>query len=140
MLHFFKINVLAKTRNTRIELTRDFDKTRSRWRNAYTLKLTCEGEPLVGEELEFWFVERDQPGYDSYNKDSLEERMKKGGEVIRVRTDKQGMAQVTIPRLDRIENIHHSSQIVARFNADRSNLQYKPAQTPMFEFYSNMAY
>jgi hypothetical protein len=66
--------------------------------------------------------------------------MKKGGEVIRVRTDKQGMAQVTIPRLDRIENIHHSSQIVARFNADRSNLQYKPAQTPMFEFYSNMAY
>ena len=140
MLHFFKINVLAKTRNTRIELTRDFDKTRSRWRNAYTLRLTCEGEPLVGEELEFWFVERDQPGYDSYNKDSLEERMKKGGEVIRVRTDKQGMAQVTIPRLDRIENIHHSSQIVARFNADRSNLQYKPAQTPMFEFYSNMAY
>ena len=45
---------------------------------------------MVGEELEFWFVERDQPGYDSYNRDPLEERMKKNWKVIQVPQTSRG--------------------------------------------------
>jgi hypothetical protein len=140
MIHSFKVKVLRKTKNAHIELTREFDESKSCWRNAYTLKLTCGGQPLAGKELEFWFVERGKPGYDSWNKMPLEERMKIGGEVLRVRTDENGIARVSLPQLDEVESPHHTTQIVVRYNADRGDPDYKAAQTPQFEFYSKQIY
>jgi hypothetical protein len=139
-IHFFKVEVLRKTKNTRLELERDFDESASRWRNSYTLKLTCDGQPLADKEIEFWFVERGKPGDDSHGKFLLEERMKMGGELIRVRTNAKGIAGVAIPRLDTIEYIHHYIQLVARFNWDHHDPDYKPAQTPQFQFYSFARY
>ncbi len=140
MIHFFRVEQLRKTKNTHIELVRDFDETKSRWKNAYTLTLTCDGQPLAGKELEFWFAERGKPGYEDFVKTSLEERMKMGGETIRVTTGSDGAAHVAIPRLDAITYIHHAIQLVARFNADRRDPDYKPAQTLEFQFYSNQVY
>ncbi len=140
MIHFFRVEQLRKTRNTRIDLVRDFDEAKSRWKNAYTLTLTCDGQPLAGKELEFWFVERGKPGYDDAGKLRLEERMRMGGETIRVTTGNDGIARVGIPRLDAITYIHHDIQLIARFNADRRDPEYKPAQTLEFQFYSNQVY
>jgi hypothetical protein len=138
MIHFFNVERLRKTKTTHIELNRDFDEGAHRWKNSYTLRLTCEGAPLANKELEAWFVERDKPGYDSRGKERLEDRMKMGGETARVHTGEDGVARLAIPRLDAISNPHHTIQVVARFNADRSDPDYKPAMTPEFEFYSDL--
>jgi hypothetical protein len=140
MLHSFQVEVLRNTRTTALELDRNFDSVQSRWSNFYKLTLTADGQPLVGKTVELWFVERDKPGYDSYNKVPLEQRMRAGGELIRAVTDLQGEATIAIPRLDAITNREHTVQMIARFNADRSDGDYKPAQTPQFEFYSNMPF
>ena len=140
MIHFFRLEVLRKTKSTHIDLVRDFDGAKSRWRNSYTLKLTCDGQPLPDKELEFWFVERDKPGYGLVDNYTLDDRMKMGGELLRVRTGSDGTARVVLPRLDTITYIHHAIQLVARFNADRGDPDYKPAQTPQFQFYSNARY
>ena len=135
-IHFFRVKVNRKTKDTRIEIERDFDEAASRWRNAYTLTLSCDGAPLADKELEFWYVERDQPGYDSYNSRPLQERMKSGGRIVKVRTGADGKAHVAIPHLDAIENIHYSYQLLARFNMDRSDPDYKPVQSLQLEFYA----
>ncbi len=139
-LHVFRIDVARQTRDTRIEVRRDFDEDQSRWLNTYSLRLTCDGSPLADKELEFWYAERGKPGYESLNKTPLEKRTESGGQTIRVRTGPRGGAQVSLPRLDQIDDIHHSIQLVVRFNADRRDAEYKPTQSPQFEFYSNQSY
>lgn len=136
-IHLFRIEVLRKTKDTQILVERDFDEQKGKFRNTYTLSLTCDGEPLPEKELEFWYVERYKPAYDSWGSQPLEERMRTGGESIKVRTDATGRAHVSLPHLDEVENVHLSYQFVVRFNADRSDPDYKPAQTPQFEFYAN---
>lgn len=136
-VHLFHINVLRKTRDTKIDLVRDFDEAGQKWLNRFTLRLTCGGEPLAGKEMEFWYVERYQPGYDSYNAESLEQRMKEGGHLLKVRTDVAGIAHVALPGMENVTNPHLSYQVVARFNADRSDPDDKPAQTMQFTFYEN---
>lgn len=140
MVHLFEVDVLRKTRSTSLELEREFDARASRWTNSYRLRLTCDGDSLADKEIEFWFVERDRPGYDGTGSRLLAERMAMGGETIRVRSGADGTARVSIPRLDSITSIHHSIQLIARFNHDRSDAAYKPALTPQFEFYSVSRY
>jgi hypothetical protein len=139
MVHSFRVKLLRKTETTRIDVVRDFDESRSIWRNAYTLKLTSDGKPLAGKQLEFWYVERWKPGYDN-DAAPLADRMKQGGEAIWVNTDSSGIAHVSIPRLDSAASIHHTVKLVVRFNADGSDGDYKPAQTPQLEFYSKQSY
>lgn len=140
IVQLFGLEVTQETRNTRVDLVRDFDPAAGRWLNSYTLTLTCHGEPLVAQDLEFWYVERDAPGYDSHGANDLEEGMKMGGTLVRLQTGRDGAAHVVLPHLDGIRSIHHSTQLVARFNADRKDPRYKPAQTPQFEFYSRSAH
>jgi hypothetical protein len=136
-LHLFRLEVLHRTLDTRLILERGFDSTARRWLNTYTLSLLCDDRPLADKELEFWYVERDQPGFVSHGKLDLEERMQMGGRLIRVRTGSDGKAQVDLSHLDAIEDRHHSIQLVARFNTDCSDPEYKPCQTCQFGFYSN---
>ena len=135
LLHEFKLEVLRKTRATKIEIERDFDEKRNLWPNAYTLTLTADGAPLADKEFEFWYVMRYKPGYDSWNSIPLAERMEMGGTLIKLHTDADGKAHMAMPELDRVENPHMSYQFVARFNTDRSNVDYKPAQSPQFSQY-----
>lgn len=135
-IHLFRLEVLRKTKDTQLELTRLFDRSKNRFRNAYTLALRCDGVPLADKEVEFWYVERNQAGYDSWNKLPLEERMKMGGTLLRLRTRKDGTALVELDQLDKITDVHHSVQMIARFNLDRSDPNFKPAQTPQFEPYT----
>jgi len=139
MLHYFRVKLLRKSEDAQIDVVRDFDEYRSKWRNGYTLRLTCNGKPLAGKQLEFWYVERWKPGYDD-DATPLAERKKQGGEVIWANTDAQGVAHVTIPRLDAVTSIHHTIKIVVLFNADGRDAYYKPVQTSQLEFYSNQSY
>ncbi len=139
MIHFFELDAVGKTKDTRLELSRDFDPAGSRWRNTYTLKLTAGGEPVAGKELELWFVERDKPGYDSFNT-PLADRMKAGGEILRITTGPDGTARADLRRFDSISSIHHTVQIAGRFNTRRQYPALKPAETPQFEFYSLQPY
>ncbi len=136
-LHLFRLKVLRRTKDTRIDIERDYDETGRKYRNSFTLKLTCDGKPLSAKELELWYVERGQPGYDSWNKHPLAERMQRGGKLLKARTGPTGRATLTLPELDKVRDVHHSYQLVARFNADRSDPDYQPAQSPQFEFYAN---
>jgi hypothetical protein len=139
-IHFFRVEVRRRTEKTKLELTRDFDAGSNRWLNSDRLHLTAADKPLPGKEIEFWYVERDKPGYDWQLKNTLDERMKMGGHLLRVRTDDSGNATVRLPEFDAIEDPHHSVQLVARFNSARSDPAYQPVQTPMFENYSNVRY
>src|SRR5205814_2268191 len=62
--HLFRLRVNRRTQDARLDVVRDFDEAADRWPNAYTLRLTREGQPLADKEIEFWYVERDAPGYD----------------------------------------------------------------------------
>jgi hypothetical protein len=137
-LHTFRLKVNQRTKSTRIQLVRDYDTSRRLWLNRYTLTLKQDSEPLADKELEFWYAERYQAGYDSHNSVPLEQRMKAGGMMIRVKTNGNGVATVRLPqRFDEVTNPHLSYQLVVRFNADRSDPEYKPYQTPQLEFYAN---
>jgi hypothetical protein len=135
-VHLFRLKTLRKTRDTHIQVERTFDETKKCWRNSYTITLTSNGVGLPDKEVEFWYVERGKPGYDSYNKQPLEERMKMGGTLLKVRTERNGNATVDLPHLNAIESIHHSYQLVARFNPNRTDPDFKPAQTAQLEFYA----
>jgi hypothetical protein len=140
MIHFFRLEVPRRTRNTNLELTRDFNPSQSRWNNSFTLKLTRDGEPLGGKEIEVWWVERQKPGYESFPKHTLEERMKLGGHLLRVQTSSGGIATVALSELDSVADPHYSYQIIARFNANKRDLDNKPTETAMFNFYANSRY
>jgi len=135
VLHSFRIEVSRKTAATNIDIERDFDEARNLWPNAYTVTLTADGVGLPDKEVEFWYVMRYAPGHDSWNNIPLEERMQIGGTLIKVRTGPDGKAHLAMPDLDEVEDVHLSYQFVARFNADRSDPDYKPAQTPQWELY-----
>ena len=84
---------------------------------------------MAGKEIEFWYAEKDSPGYDTYGRDTLEERMTMGGHTIKARTGLDGKAHVSLPHLDKVEDSHYSYQFVAQFNVDRSDTKCKPAQS-----------
>lgn len=136
-LHTFRLKVNRRTKNTKIQIERDYDETARRWLNSYTIHLTQDGQPLSEREVELWYVERDKPGYDSWNAIPLTERMRAGGTVMRPKTDASGQAHVKLPdEFDKITDQHVSYQLVARFNADGADPDYKPCQTPQIEFYA----
>jgi hypothetical protein len=136
-LHLFRLKVNRRTKDTNIEIERDYDETGRRWLNSFTLRLTEGGQPMPEREMELWFVERHQPGYDSYNATPLAERMRAGGTILKATTDAEGRARFTMPeRFDAIDDPHASYQLVARFNADGADAQYKPCQTPQLEVYA----
>ncbi len=139
-LHLFEIQHLGRTRDTHIDVRRDFYDAAKKWLNRYTLTLTCDSKPLPDKELDFWVVERDKPGYDSFNSKPIDTRMQLGGKLIKLKTDSHGIATVALPEFDVKDDrwgIHHCYQFVARFNWTRQDPEYKPFQTHLFEFYSN---
>jgi hypothetical protein len=135
-LHTFRVEVLRKTKGTRLWIERDFDEKQSRYLNAYTISLTADGAPLPDKEVQVWYVERNRPGYDSWNSTPLEERVKMGGKLLTLRTGSDGRAHVAFPEFDGITDIHFSYQVVVQFNVDRADPDYKPAQLPQLEFYA----
>ena len=136
-LHTFNVQVLQKTTETRLWIERGFDAGKKNFLNAYTISLTSNGAPLPEKDIQVWYVARDAPGYDSWNKTSLEERMKAGGKSLTLRTGSDGKARLELPEFDGITNIHASYQLVVRFNADHKYPEHKPAQLPQLEFYAN---
>lgn len=128
-LHLFRVEVLRWIGDTKIRVERDFEPQARRWRNTYTLTLLCGDDPLPGKNLEFWYVEKNQPGYNSFGRQTLAERMAQGGHLLRVCTDADGRARLDLSHLDAIEDTHHSIQFVARFNTDGTDPAYKPYQT-----------
>jgi hypothetical protein len=139
-LHCFRVQQQRRTEETRIEVEREFEEAEGRYRNAYTVTLTAGGRPLAGRELEFWYVERDQPGYDPWSSQALEVRMERGGQRLRLRTGSDGTVRAALPHLDAVQDVHHSYQLVVRFNSDRADPDYKPAQTPQLEFYARSSW
>jgi hypothetical protein len=125
MIHRFRLETLGKTADTRIDVERDFDEAAGRYRNAYTIKLTCEGTPVAGQDLVLSYFER-------YTPDQHVE--------VKLRTDARGEAHASLPHLDAISDPHHQIYLVVRFNQDHSVPQYKPAQTPQLMFYSRSHY
>jgi hypothetical protein len=136
-IHLFRLEVLSKPRKApRILVSRDFDEAADRWLNAYTITLTCEGVPLPDKEIEFWYAERYQPGYEDFPNHSLEERIQMGGKLLKARTDSNGAAHVSLPEMEEVTYIHLSYQFVVRFNADRSDPEYRPVETLQHQFYA----
>lgn len=132
MIHTFTLKVNHRTLDTHLSVVRDFDQSTGFWPNSYTITLDCGGKPLPDKELTFWYVLRDQPGFDSWNVKTIEERMKLGGTIIEARTGPDGKARVSIPELDKVREVHSPYQFVVLFNADRADKDYKPAQSPQF--------
>jgi len=135
-IHLFRLKVNRPTLATRLNIEREFDPQENRFSNVYTLTLTAGGKPIASKTVELWYVSRYQPGYDSWCHTPIETRMKQGGKLIRAKTDQTGKARFKLPEYDKVTNIHLSYQLFARFNADRSDPDYKPAATPQNEFYA----
>jgi hypothetical protein len=136
-LQTFKIEVLRKTIGTKLWIERDYDERTRNFLNSYTFSLSTDGAPLANKDISVWHVFRDTPGYDSWNKLTLAERMKLGGKSVTVKTDAAGHAKLALPEYNGITNIHSSYQLVVRFNPDGQYPEYQPSQLPQFEFYAN---
>ena len=136
-LQIFNLEVLRKTVGTKLWIERDFDEKTRNFLNSFTVSLTADGRPLADKTVQAWHVFRDGPGYDSWNKHTLEERMKLGGKTVALHTDAAGHAKLRLPEYDGITNIHSSYQLVIRFNADGQYPQYQPSQLPQLEYYAN---
>lgn len=136
VLHIFDLQVAGRRKEANITLMRNYNEREQKWDNVYVLALMCEGEPLAGKEMEVWYVERWQPGFDQVRKNTLEQRMRMGGKLVRLTTDSDGRATLALPEFDETTDIHHAIQIVARFNADRSDPGFLPAQSLQYMFYS----
>ena len=113
-LHLFRLKVLQKTKNARIEVERVFDEKTRTYPNAYRMTLTGEGKPLPDRELQF----------------------KMGKTIIKVRTDANGSATVALPDKDKITDVHSAYGFVVLFNLDRKDPAYKPVQSQRFSFYA----
>jgi hypothetical protein len=135
-LHLFRLKVNRKTTATRLALEREYDPAQNRFLNAYKVALTADGRPLVGKKVEIWYVARDAPGYESFHHSPIAERMRRGGKLVQGATDQRGIARFHLPEFDAVTNPHLSYQLFARFNADRSYPDFKPASTSLCEFYA----
>jgi hypothetical protein len=143
-VHTFKVEVRRRTRRPRLWVEREYSEAQRRYLNVFRVSLGVDGTPLADQEIEVWCVEREQPGYDPWNKVPLAERMAAGGTLYRLRTGIDGTARLNLSHLDDLsgrplpyEPIHHSYQLVARFNPDRSSPDFQPACLPQLEFYAD---
>jgi hypothetical protein len=143
-IHTFEVEVRRCTRRPRLWIEREYSEARRRYLNLYRISLSVNGQPLADQEVEAWCVEREQPGYDPWNKVPLTERMATGGTLYHLRTGVDGVARLDLSHLDDLsgrslpyEPIHHAYQLVIRFNPDRSNPAYQPAFLPQLEFYAD---
>jgi len=134
-LHSFNIKVNRKTKNTKIIIERDYDENKKQHPNAYTLTLSCDDKPLADKPIEFWYVERGQPG-SGFGPGTLDEKIKAGGKLLKLKTNEQGRAHITLSHLDKIEDKSHSYQLIARFNHDRADTGHKPCQTFLMNQYA----
>ncbi len=141
-IHSFAVELRRRSRRPRLWIERDFDANQRRYLNRYRICLSLAGQPLAAEEVQAWYVEREHPGYDAFGRTPLPERMAAGGTEVRLRTDPDGVAVLDLSHLDDLrhrtlpyEPIHHSYQLIVRFNVDRDNPAYLPAQLPQLEFY-----
>lgn len=135
-LHLFRLKVNGHSAQTRLTIERDYDSKQDRFRNAYTVSLSANGRPVANKKIELWFVARGAPGYDSWCHAPIAERMKRGGKLMSATTDADGKAHVELAEFDKSASPHDSYQLFARFNAARSDADYKPASTPQCEFYA----
>ncbi|MBI3919855.1 MAG: hypothetical protein HY318_00455 [Armatimonadetes bacterium] len=135
-IHLFRVAAQRRARECRILVDRDFDETENVYKNAYTMTLLCDGSPLPGRELEFWYAPQGDPGYDQEGVRPLEARMKVGGTTLKVVTDAKGLARVSVPEMDNMTDRHAHYLVIAGFNADGRDSEYKPAQTPQLLFYA----
>lgn len=135
-LHVFRLKVNRPTARTRLRLERDYDSDNDLFENAYTVTLTVDDRPLADKTIELWYVRRDQPGYDSWSHVPVAERMKRGGKLLRAMTNAAGEAKFVMSEFDAETNPHLSYQLFARFNADRTDPDYKAATTAQIEFYA----
>jgi hypothetical protein len=136
-LHTFNVQTLQKPANPKLCIDRGFDDAKKDFLNRYTISLTLDDKPLADQPIEVWYVARDKPGYDSYNSKPLAERMKMGGKTVTLRTDDKGKAELKLPEFDNVTSIHATYQMVIRFNANRRDTRYNPAQLPQLEYYAN---
>ena len=135
-LHLFRLKVNRPAAKTQLKIDRDYDAQQDRFLNAYMLTLTADGRPLANKKVELWYVARDAPGYDSWCHNPIAERMKLGGKLISAATNGAGQARFVLAEFDGKTSVHDSYQLFARFNADRSDPDYKPVSTPQCEFYA----
>jgi hypothetical protein len=136
-LHVFRLKTNRRMAMTRLAIEREYDATQNRFLNVYQVHLTVDERPLPGKKVELWYVVRDAPGYEPFNHSPISERMQRGGKLLDARTDSSGTARFALAEFDKITDPHASYQLFARFNADRSDADFKPATTPLCEFYAS---
>jgi hypothetical protein len=136
-LHRFSITAAGKPVATKLWISRGYEETKKRFLNSFTISLTGNGKPLESAAIDVWYVARDQPGYDSFNSQPLEARLKSGGKRVTLHTGEDGTANLKLPEFDGIASIHASYQMVIRFNADHTDPRYASASLPQLEYYAN---
>jgi hypothetical protein len=136
-LHRFSIGHFQKPVAAKLWIERGFDASTKRFLNSYTVSLTADGRPIADGAIEVWYVARGAAGYDSFNSQPLETRMKMGGKRVMLRTGSDGRARLDLPEFDGVADINASYQLAIRFNVDGSDARYATAVLPQLEFYAN---
>jgi hypothetical protein len=146
-LHILDIERKGAPVETSMSLMRDYDEETMCWPNRYTVSLSAGGKPLPGKDVELWWVRNGEPGGMSGETcRPLDERINKGGVLLSAVTDTEGKAHFTLEEPGDAGSRHWKDDIsdyiylVARFNRDRRDADYKPAQTLQYGFYSHFCY
>lgn len=139
-LHRFRLVVGERLMPATLSLRRCFDTAVRSDRNRYVVHFESNGSPVVDREIELWyFVYGKDEGADPFNRLSLEERITKGGQVMRGRTDRDGICVFNVAQFDDVpeEDIHHYVQYVVRFVPEDGESEVLATTSLVYGFYTN---
>jgi hypothetical protein len=131
--HVFTLKVLQPRRRTRLRLERFYDAAQKRYICAFTATLTdSDGKPVANQPVEFSVVGRDEPGYEPFGGATPWVK----GKITRGETDEKGVARVDYPEQQKVESVHKSFQVCARFNPDQKIAGFVPSTSMVMEYYA----
>lgn len=106
--HVFRLEV-SLPKPSILELKRDMDADNAQYINAYSARLTVNGQSVAGKKVRFSYGTRYTPAYDE------DEDPRARGESAVATTDENGVARAAFPEWDKEIDIHISYRIVAEF-------------------------
>lgn|GEM_PF-1271994 len=112
---------------TKLELTRDLNKKKTRYINAYTVHLSSGKRNLPKKRIKFWIHARYRDTYD------LRPPAPEPWEVYKM-TDKSGKAHIHLAGFDKEINIHQGYEIKAYFIPSKDG-QLAPAESHSYFAY-----
>jgi len=116
-------------KQTKLELTRDYDEAQEQFTNSYTATLTADGVPQLGCTVRFSYHLRYTDDYDSDGDPRI------AGTHVDAITDEHGRANIDLSDKDDYTNMHQSYRVAVKFDPGEQETQLSAAKSDIYSAY-----